>query len=461
LKQVDVIGSRGRTWPIRDAQDQLKLLQSTASAVPASRAQTPVQKLRSESIGQTTAASAVQNASPSKKHIKDPHASLSLFSGQAPAENHHDLGWNAPKSSAKPPPRDYGDLFVGSDPDATPTRDSPTKVIAPKGATGHNYQPSRLFDDRSDDVEESGKANVGEARVIAPKAGSGQNYKPSRLFGDDDATPEAKKTLPHTEAAIAPKGGSGHNYKPSRLFEDHDDGIVETRYKSHPQKYNHFEFGNGEDGPEIKAEPVRPTSKHASQWDFEDFVTPEKPRGKVLSHETRHFGWSDDEGELAETPPQQPRVIRPRRDAETHFQFQDEATPVAEKFVNGKTKGSAHNDGLGLYQNNLYDENGVPTAATEDKAPLTIVPNGVSRKKDFDSHWTMTDTSPAPKEKEDEAKQRVGIDRMKAVKMMDSSWDTFDETTETAEEPTQAALPKRASRNVNQRSWGFGDDGDF
>lgn len=412
----------------------------------------PPEKLRNNGVSEAAAA---QNVSPSKKHIKDPHSSLSLFSGEGPSTQ-QDIGYNLPKSSAKPPPRDYGDLFVGSDTDATPTKANIDKPIAPKGGGGHSYKPSRLFDYQTDEAGEYGSAQPID-KPIAPKGASGYNYQQSRLIGDDiDESAESKKSQPATNTTLPPKGAAGHNYRPSRVFDDAGDGTVETLYKSHPQKYNHFEFGDGEDK---KPEPVRPrSSKHNSQWNFEDFVTPEKPKTKVMAHDTRHFGWSDDEGELAETPPHQPRVRQPRRDAEPHFQFEDEPTPMAEKFTNVRSKGSAQNNGLGLYQNNLYDDNGVPTEATEDKAPLTVMPNGVSRTKDFDSHWTMTDTSPAPKDKGDENKQPVSLDRQKAVKMMDSSWDTYDES---PEEPKTAALPKRASRDVNQRSWGFGDDGNF
>jgi hypothetical protein len=83
-------------------------------------------------------------------------------------------------------------------------------------------------------------------------------------------------------------------------------------------------------------------------------------------------------------------------------------------------------------------------------------PNGVNRKKDFDSHWAMVDPSPDSDTKTDENK-RISTDRMKAVKMMDSSWDTYDDS------PEGDTLPpgKRISRNPNQRSWGFGDDDDL
>lgn len=65
--------------------------------------------------------------------------------------------------------------------------------------------------------------------------------------------------------------------------------------KTSSKKYEHFEFGDGEDTPR-GAEAVRNVNKkHQSQWDFEDFVTPEKTKPKILPGNQRSVGWSDDE----------------------------------------------------------------------------------------------------------------------------------------------------------------------
>lgn len=457
LKQVDVIGARGRAWPIRDGRDQLKLIQKGVAAEPATQTaaapSSPPQKPRDNGVSEAAEA---QNFSPSKKPIKDPHASLSLFSGE-PETTQQEIAPNLPKSIAKPPPRDYNELFVGEDADATPTKAPVDRANAPKAGGGHSYKPSRLFSDHGDEGE-SGIVD----KPISSKEPSGYSYQQSRLIGRDiDESGDTKTSQPDTDPVVAPKGGGGHSYKPSRLFGEADDDQDRPVFQANNAKYNHFEFGDGENAPGKKEEPIRPrSSKHNSQWNFEDFATPEKPKTKVHPHDTRHFGWSDDEPEaIAETPPPRPRVAQPRRDAETHFEIQDEPTPMAEKVVNKRTKGTAHNDGLGLYENNLYDDKGNPGAATEDQPPLGIMPNGVSRMKTFGAHWAMSDTSPAPEDKGDENKQPVGLDRQKAVKMMDSSWEATDESPE--QPKTTTALPKRASRNVNERSWGFGDDGNF
>lgn len=412
LKQVDVIGARGRNWPIRDAQDQTRLITTASSGAHA----TDTHPAQSSTV-----------VSPSKP-LKDPHASLSLFSNGA-EDDQAPPAVIPPRAaaSAKPPPRDYNELFVGdAENDATPTKNSsPGKngVVASKGGAGKNFQPIRLFDD-----DETVAAEEKSKGVVPPKAGSGKNFQPNRLFNEDDAD-----------------AGEQGEQKP------------EPRYKPHPNKFSHFELGDNNDGErEIKSIPSRPKSRHLSQWDFADFSTPEKPRGKVRGQDVRHFGWSDNEDDVQDTPPARPRVAHPRRDAETHFQFEDDGVQTAEAAPR-RIIGSAHNRGLGLYENNLYDEEGNPTPnETGATAPVGVQPNGAHRKKDFDSHWSISDASPPEGETKVE-NRHISSDRIKAVKMMDASWDAYDQSPEPKHD-VPPAQTKRMSRNVNQRSFAFGDE---
>lgn len=92
--------------------------------------------------------------------------------------------------------------------------------------------------------------------------------------------------------------GGGKNFKPNRLFDEDDEPApAPMSVKTNAKKYDHFEFDDGEnqDTPKVH-NPARSTNKkHQSQWDFEDFVTPEKTKTKILSNNVRNFGWSDDE----------------------------------------------------------------------------------------------------------------------------------------------------------------------
>lgn len=392
LKQVEVIGSRGRNWPIRDAQDQIRLINSVVSGA-ATGTTTPSSVAAQSSNGDKSEDSS-RPFTPCKKPLKDPHAAESLFELLSPSQD-RTQPVVAPRAaaSAKPPPRDYGELFVGDD-----------------------------------DTEDASAKNGSSKRdsVIAPKAGAGKNFQRPRLFDDDEtvAAEEREKKEP--------------------------------RYKTHPAKFSHFELGGDNSEREIKDVPSRPKSQHMSQWNFEDFTTPEKPKGKVRGQDIRHFGWSDDEGDQHQSPPAKPRVVQPRRDAETHFHLQDDDLPSG---GNGGRRiiGSSHNRGMALYQNNVYDEEGnPPSPGKEANAPLAVKPNGTHRKKDFDSHWSITDASPENKFN-NENKKPIGSDRIKAVKMMDASWEAYDQSPE-QDKVAPPPATKRASRNVNQRSWGFGDD---
>ena len=104
---------------------------------------------------------------------------------------------------------------------------------------------------------------------------------------------------------------------------------------------------------------------------------------------------------------------QPRPDAETHFEFVDDGTPVGQK-ARPTSKGRQHNDGLGLYRENVLDPEGAAdekkegaaggaaaaattaTAAATKKPLATIVNVNVdSRHRDFDSQFEMTDQSPS------------------------------------------------------------------
>lgn len=393
-----MIGSSGRNWPIRDGKDQARLIASTSVPSKAtSNGHARKNSVKDATMAVKDASSPMtpnRSVSPTKKHISDPHSSLALFAAEEIEQKRTShpavIGTRA---SAKPAPRDYSDLFVGSENEATPTK--------PKSPKKEN------------------KENV----PLAPKGGGGKNFQPSRLFDSEGAS-----HLP-----------------------------PEALYKSRSDKYNHFQLGDGVDDAghtQAKVIPGRPKSSkgHGSHWDFADFATPDKPRGKVRGQDVRHFGWSDDEGELAGSPGKHPRVALPRRDAEIHFEFQDDGTPDGEKRVAGRPKGSAHNTGLGLYQNNLYDEDGTPADA--QKQPLSTVTNinGVGRKKDFASQFSMSDNSPASNGKSGNENRPMAGDRMKAVKMMDATWDSYDQS------PEQQVNKPGALRKGTERHWGFGDE---
>jgi hypothetical protein len=242
LKNLEVIGARARNWPIRDGKEQARLIASSAASVAQSNGPAASSRRSTASQGPddvtiterpTTGRS---SRSTTSNAMNDPHATLNLFQPREVEQEQSNYSQPiAPRSqSAKPPPRDLSELFVGEDP----------KSPSPAGTT--SPQKAR---------------NLG-------KVGGGKNYKPNRLFDEAE------------ESAATPGG------------------IKTAGVKTNAKKYNHFEFGQGEEDeatPKAKEAPRPTRTKHQSQWDFEDFVTPEKIKTKVLPQAVRQFGWSDDE----------------------------------------------------------------------------------------------------------------------------------------------------------------------
>ncbi|KAJ5157812.1 uncharacterized protein N7482_008912 [Penicillium canariense] len=408
LKEVEVIGARGRSWPIRQAHEQIRLLKSAAKAKSAAPA------LAHSHDGSNNLPP--RPSSPGKRHMKDPYAADSLF----------DL--LSPQKGEKEPEHD--DIPRPSSPGKRHTRDpyaaaSLTELLSPS----------------KEDNKDSRRSYARSAAQPAPR-----QY--GELFvGDDEEMPG---TPSKSEKAIAPKAGS--NFQGSRIFEDYTPTDERAPYKTNPLKFNHFEIGAVD--PEIKEEPKRGKSRNQAQWDFGDFATPQKPARSQNAEPTSHFGFSDDNAE-AESPPSRPAVPKPRRDADVHFDMTDDSEDEEDDRI-------VQNPDKGLYENRLFDEerlynaNGSsqPTKGGDQKQePLLVGGNNAHRKKDFDPHWEMTDVSPAPSKSSRQTPRPMASDRAQAVKMMESSWDNYDQSPEPIRTATSLHNPSRH----NQPSWAHGD----
>ena len=406
--------------------------------------------------------------SQSKNVTRDPHASLSLFAPrEEDEEESHFAAPRAPKAqTAKPPPRDYHDLFVGEDAEVAsetnrPRTASPSKDNgrAPKDQSAK--PPPRDYHDLFVG-NESDVSPVSKARVASPK----------------------KENM--TPGSIAPKGGAGKNYKPSRLFdtEEAQPAIQSSplkSYNAHPNRNNHFEFGDNDAGSQPV--PMRPKSKHQNNWDFEESMTPEKAPTKPRGQAVRHFGWDDDEQNV-DSPAKHPAVAKARPDANANFEFQDDGTPAGGRRPQGNPRGMGNVKSSNLYQNNVFDED-APPSPEKKNFPLAPITNLKDRRKDFDPHFTMTDDSPTS----NHVKQApIPEARAKVVSQMGSQWEVTDDSPgphSRSKDNTDRINPVGgdkenmqngggSNRNVGiksggdgmggkkgaGRSWGFGDDSD-
>lgn len=461
LKLVDVIGSRAKNWPIRDGKDQARLIASSVAAITQNSGAPP---LRSSDTNRDAAIPGKPRAQ-SNNVTGDPHASLALFAPRGEDEESSQQAFVAHRGSAKPPPRDYQDLFVGGDADTSPK------------AKGRASSPQ--------------KENM---EMRPPKAQSAKppprNYHDLFVGNESDASPVSNDKTASPQKGVlspghmAPKGGAGKNFKPSRIFEM-DEGLPGTpkspdkSYKSHPKRYDHFEFGNGDDGPSNL--PARPNTKHQSQWDFEDFVTPQKPGNKVRDQDKRHFGWEDDEASM-DSPNKNPAIPKARPDATSSFEFRDDGTPAGERRPAGHPRGQGTARTTSLYQNNLFEESDHAPSPEKKGNPLATVTNLKDRRKDFDSQFNMTDASPSQPA---EASKPAPEARASVVSQMGAQLDASDQLphSATATRPhhtnplssDKENFPVKAGKNDvgiksagdgmggkkgTGRSWGFGDDSD-
>ena len=385
LKQIDVIGSRSRNWPIRDGKDQSRLISTSSKAGSQSDSAPSTRPSTSRGADEVSIASRSRGSTRSTNATNDPHASLSLFQPRNTEQDEsQDSRPIAPRAqSAKPPPREYSELFVGDD--AGSPSPSPQKFPV--------------------------------------KGGGGQNYKPSRLFDNT---------------------------------EDNEPAPTPTGVKTNAKKYNHFEFGDGEDTPTAR-DTARPSTrgKNGPNWDFEDFVTPNKPSSKTQPQNVRHFGWSDDEVSpiyqadrqtccrlcaLADmtllqqevSPIRRPIVHKARPDADPHFEFVDDGTPEAKR-VPAATKGARGNKGQGLYEDHVTnttndaDDGSVTGDVKRALNDLTTAIKNENRSKDFAPHWQMSDDSPAAATKNGTANQKPIPEARKA---MTTNWDLYQNSPE-------------------------------
>lgn len=378
LKQIDVIGSRSRNWPIRDGKEQSRLIASS-SAVVAQAGSSPSRPSTAASRGADEVSISSRSRGSTNNAMNDPHASLSLFQNRDVNDDDAYVARPiAPRvQSAKPPPREYSELFVGE--------------------------------------------------------------------GGGSPSPSPQK--------IPVKSGGGKNHKANRLFAEESDHVpVPASVKTNAKKYNHFEFGDGEETPKVR-ETSRPPAR-GKQWDFEDFATPSKPKTKTHPQAERHFGWSDDEvsaisHQMAHSSiwfkfneesanirvqPEKSPVLRPivhkaRPDADPHFEFVDDGAPVENKPA--IVRGGRGNKGQGLYEDHvMHTTNDKDDGASKGdvKRALNDVTTAIkneNRNKDFAPHWEMKDESPAHL-KNDGPKKPIAETR----KALNTHWGEYQDSPE-------------------------------
>ncbi|KAI1001203.1 hypothetical protein K3495_g6997 [Podosphaera aphanis] len=385
------------------------------------------------------------------------------------------------------------------------------KLINIIGKTGRNWPIS----DGKDQIKlitsslravgnmSSKTAAIGTENIYGERSKNGSTIPKSRssskpplreykeLFVGSDYNPGSTANIPvpgqnnssESENFIASKAGATKKYGPSRLFDQEEIDVISPQKSTNPAKFKHFDFGETAQ-EEVKTHPltrVKP-SNHDTHWDFNDFVTPQKvaPSKVIRTNELRHWGNSDDE--VLESPERTKKPPKPRKEIETHFQFQDDGSPEKMPRIVGRPIGQAHNDGHGLYKDLFDEQNGCSVEGEETRVPNLA--NVKDRQKDFEAHFTMTDRSPGLKD------DTVTTAKTKAAKMMEANWNLSDQLPTQKENISASSHSQslgtgrplgEATNTVNRneinrgiktdgdgmggkkgatRSWGFGDDSD-
>ncbi|VBB72140.1 Putative protein of unknown function [Podospora comata] len=305
----------------------------------------------------------MHNRTKSTNPLRDPHASLALF---APREEQEEVTVVSPYAGRRPTQRSFTEILG----------DEPEEPASPSNGRERSVSPSKA------------------------KAGVSKNFQAVRLFDRDDGTVEAD----------TPENGRS----PERVI------------RPNPKKYQHFDFddGHSQEAPKPAPAPAK-SSKHGASWGFEDFVTPQKPTASRTLHKAREArNWSTEDAITEEQPAPKAQQAKGRITAESHFDFVDDGeTPAGGRF-RGPPRGRGQNEGQHLYEMNLYKEDG--SAPTPGPAPLGNITNQAGRHKSFDPHFEMTDESPRDSNDGKDKAEKLGDDRKKAVRMMESNWETYD-----------------------------------
>lgn len=379
LKSVEVIGSRGKNWPVRDGKDQSRLVASSVD---------------SSVDGQAAAASRDSSRPQSRVGANgDKHTSLSLFEKpQARVRSESPTMQVKPTPSAKPPQRDYHDLFAAG---------------AELPEQGRPASPTKEY---------TGKL----------KSGAGKSYQPIRLFDEDEAPKSPPKSL-----------------------------------KTDERKYQHFEFGEAEFQPKLPRH-----TKGMSQWAFEDFVTPQKPKSKnPPANSQRHIGWSDDEEDAQQPTVRREHNPKPRPDivASNRALTAENDEPLDVRDL--PTRPGASSRGKGMYESNVMDGAEEASGYAEgNKKPLANVTNvnphaAAAHRKHFGSQFEIEDDSPADRPTENEGTEAHATAQKKpeaakrASKHMQRHFEFTDEPSPARQRGINIQGDGMGSRKTGEKQW--------
>lgn len=153
LKQVEAIGKTGRNWPIREGRAQVEAVSTSIKSGIQGGGSAGKEPLGVRNANEVVIRDHHQRDSVTV--TRDPHASLALFAERDPNEDGRT--YSGPKyepvKSAKPAPRDLGELFTSEESalDASRSQSPHKQGTILKSGAGKGYKENRLFDEHGDD----------------------------------------------------------------------------------------------------------------------------------------------------------------------------------------------------------------------------------------------------------------------------------------------------------------------
>lgn len=355
---MEVIGTRGKNWPVYGGKDQIRMI--TASANTANEVN-PAPTLSPHGRSRNNE----RSASPSKKYIRDPHASLNLYEEQQEERIPSAPNAVAPRESARPAPRDMSDLFAAGHedyetkgPDGSPKKSAKEVVIAPKGAAHKRFQPSRVFEE---------EVRAKPERQIYKTNPARYNHFDIGDADDNDTFQHRDENAKRQDVPIRPKAGPQQRNTPQWGFEDFA-APEKTNQKARGQDVVHFSYGD--------------TEKDQSQ--------PSKQAGKPRREEETHFDFHDNG-----TPIPRNAIAKSRKDQASHFEFNDEPSPAPRRII-ARTAAAQK-----LYADPVFGQD-------EDERPLHTISHNA--RKDLASQWDVPDETSANGRPHGKGQMRKGLE---------------------------------------------------
>jgi len=263
LKQLGVIGRNGRNWPIKDGREQCRLIATSMSGIPAS---VPPSSDSNGSSVQATRSRGGSNSSKIDHPTRDPHASLALFTPHESDDEREavDHPRVSPRSSAKPPSRDLGEILAGE-------HSHDTGPVLPKARS--TFTPGRTFEiGNGESVETNYPTQKKVERKVSVDSKKYEHFE----FSDEPAA-----SVPPAKTPLSKRSQHGSSW----AFEDFTTPEKKP-LKIRKDDVRHFGW-DGDEQPE-ETQPIRSNKNFGSlsrqntetHFTIKDEDTPE-PRSKV------------------------------------------------------------------------------------------------------------------------------------------------------------------------------------